>query len=282
MAAQRRRSSHAVLRGASTSVDSSMDPKDPKDQLEMFLFKFPDVQRSNITHLLDEFTKFDRNKTGSLQIDEAMMLLEHRGETKTLKEFSDLITGLDTTHDGNLNFLEWCCGYYHKSWADLHEFTDQAAFDAAMEAVKAARHAQDLARESIRAAAKREEEAAKQRAEELEAESKLTGVSGAAAFFKRQMVTDSTEDNMATIKAAAARRKALREAKIAEKQRLAEAEGGKLSAEAAMRAIEEQKAEQQRVEKEAAAKVKAEQKAKRDAFKAKQRAMFEKNAAADS
>mmetsp|Transcript_38481 Transcript_38481/g.52132 ORF Transcript_38481/g.52132 Transcript_38481/m.52132 type:complete len:101 (-) Transcript_38481:55-357(-) len=91
MAAQRRRSSHAVLRGASTSVDSSMDPKDPKDQLEMFLFKFPDVQRSNITHLLDEFTKFDRNKTGSLQIDEAMMLLEHRGETKTLKEFSDLV-----------------------------------------------------------------------------------------------------------------------------------------------------------------------------------------------
>lgn len=272
-----RRSSAMCIRRASTVVDSSNDPKDPRDQVEMFLFKFPDVQRSNIEQLLTEFLRFDKTKTGNLEMDQAMMLLEYRGETKTVKELKNMITGLDADSSGKLSFLEWCCGYYEKSWVDLHEFTDTKAYETAMEAVHAARNAQDLARKAMEDAKAREEEAARQRAEELEAESKLTGVSGAAAFFKRQMVSDSTEDNMAKIKADAARRKALREARIAEKQRLAEAENKKLSAEEAMRAIEEQKLEQARIKAEEDAKVKAEQKAKRDAFKAKQRAMFEKS-----
>ena len=75
------------------------------------------------------------------------------------------------------------------------------------------------AEEAIVAAKEAEEVAAAARAAELEAESKLKGVAGATAFFKRaaEATADSTMSNEEKIHAEAGRRKALREAKAAQK-----------------------------------------------------------------
>ena len=45
-----------------------------------------------------------------------MMLLEARGETKTALELREMVREMDKNHDHKLNFLEWSCCHYSKSW----------------------------------------------------------------------------------------------------------------------------------------------------------------------
>lgn len=259
-------------------IDSSRDPKDLRDQLEMFLFKFPDIARGDITHLLEEFQKHDKRQDGVLEKDEALMLFEHRGEVKTLMQMLTSVGDLDYDSSKGLSFLAWCCCHYKKSWVELHDFSDEGAYEAAMLAVKKAREAADAAKQAIEDAKKREEDAAAARAAELEAESKLTGVQGAACFFKRQMegVQDETKSNEAKIKEAAASRRRLREAKQATKQAEEDAAKNKaMSPEAVAAKLAEAKAEAERVEQEEKDKTKAEEKARRAEFKKRMQEKFE-------
>lgn len=260
-----------------TTVDSSRDPADPRDQLEMFIWKFPDITRPEITTLLEEFLKFDHKGTGELEENEAMMLLEHRGETKTALELRDMVREMDKNQDHKLNFLEWACCRYAKSWEELHSFADEAARQAAMEQMSRARAAAEAAQAEIEAAKRREEEAAAKRAAELEAEAKLTGVAGMSAYFKRaaEKTQDSTKTNEQRIKEEAARRRALREA---EKQAKAAADAA-ASAEKSREEVEAEmaraKADADALEAKRIAEEKETERQRRAAFKAAQQAKWE-------
>lgn len=259
------------------SVDFSRDPTDPRDQLEMFVWKFPDVARADITALLDEFLKFDYHETGELEEDQAMMLLEHRGETKTALELRAMVRAMDKNNDHKLNFLEWACCRFQKSWEELHTFADEATRAAAMAQMAEARAAAEAVQQEMAEAKRRQDEAAAQRAAELEAEAKLTGVAGMSAFFKRRIEDqgDVTKTNEQKIKEEAARRKALREAerKAQEAQELAN------SAEKTREQVDRElaeakaKADAEVAAREAAAK--EEERQRRAAFKAAQQAKWE-------
>lgn len=239
---------------ASRAVDTSADPTEPKDQLEMFLYKFPEVGREDLQTLLNQFIRFDRLRTNKLEEDAAMMLFEARGHVKTFVELREMAKAFDFDGDHTLSFLEMATGIFEKDWVELHNLGDRAEYEKAMRVIKEAEAAR--------------EEAAAKRAAELESEAKLTGVAGMRAFFARQAekTKDGGDDpegltNEQRIKAEAARRKQLREAQEGNAQEKI----AKQKAEAEARAIRE------------AAQAKAERARRQAEFKAKHSAIFERN-----
>lgn len=74
-----------------------------------------------------EFKKFDLTHTGELDEHEAMMLLEHRGETKTVKELRAMVKDMDADGNHQLSFIELCCAVYDKPYAALNDFADEGA-----------------------------------------------------------------------------------------------------------------------------------------------------------
>lgn len=246
-----------------------------EDQLELFLWKWgSEVTREEITARLTEFKRFDFNNTGYLEENQTMMLLESRGETKTAVELRAMVADIDKDHDHKVNFLEWCCAVYKKSWEETNNFSDEAARDAAMAQAKAAGEEAARVRAAIEAAKAAEEEKARRRAEELEAESRLTGVAGMSAFFKRQMegATDVTKTNEQKIKEEAAHRKALRDAKAREAKALEDASKQKTAEEVA-RELEEMRKqteeENARLEAERVERERAERAARKAAMNSK-------------
>lgn len=145
----------------------------PEDARELFLWKWKDVSRVEVNTLLAEFRKYDFSKTGELEENEALMLMEARGDTKTVIEMRETFGKIDTNKNHKLSFLEWLCYIYEKDFTETNTFQDNEARLAAMEqARRAGEHARQLEEaENQRKAA--EEEAARRRAEELERESKL-------------------------------------------------------------------------------------------------------------
>lgn len=55
-----------------------------------------------------------------LEEDQAHRLFEARGETKTVVEMRELFADIDVDKNHKLSFLEWCCGAFKLSWAELH------------------------------------------------------------------------------------------------------------------------------------------------------------------
>jgi len=234
------------------------------------LLKFPDVPRENALKMAADFKKYDSRGTGELQEDEAMRLLEARGETKRFVELRQMVRDMDYDQNRELSMLEWACAYYTKSWQELHNpSANQAEIDAAMAKL---RHAQE--REIATAEeARRKAAAERARVEALEQakieaeqrrnhETKQAGIKGAAAKFHYAATDtkDQTKDNAAKIKAeAAARAEAKRmekEQKLAEEERaraaeeLKNAEEG--SAERQKQKQEEMKRQAEEAEKQAA------------------------------
>ena len=167
---------------------------------------------------MQDFQKHDIGKTGELDEHETMMFLEHRQETKTALELRSLLTEIDKDGNHKLNFLEWCCFYFNKSYDLLNDFVDEEARAKAMEEAMEAAKAIEAAQEKIIAAKKKEEEDAAKLAAEIEEEKKLTGVKGAAAFFKRQQTNAAVMSNKEKIQAESARKRELRAAKEAEEK----------------------------------------------------------------
>jgi len=92
-------------------------------QAEFFLLKFipHGVTRHEVSILLNQFQKFDLKRQGELEEDEALHLLEFRGETKTASELRKLIADIDIDKNRKLSFLEFACAVLGRSWQTLHE-----------------------------------------------------------------------------------------------------------------------------------------------------------------
>jgi len=84
------------------------------------LIKFPDVPRSAALLLREQFDIHDSHQTGELEEDEALRLLEFRGETKTATELRKMVAGIDMDKNRKLAYLELCCSVFGKSWQTLH------------------------------------------------------------------------------------------------------------------------------------------------------------------
>lgn len=145
----------------------------PEDARELFLWKWKDISRKDVNILLNEFRKYDYSKSGELEENEALMLLESRGETKTVIEMREIFNRIDTNKNHRLSFLEWLCYVYDKDYEETNTFQDNEARAAAMtQARLAGEHARQLEEAEARRKAE-EEENARRRAEEIERESRL-------------------------------------------------------------------------------------------------------------
>lgn len=247
--------------------------QDNGDMRELFLWKYKDITRQQVNDELKSFTDHNLIKTGELDEHEAMMLLEHRGCAKTAVELRALLADIDKDKSHSVNFLEWLCFWFKKSYDDLNDFVDEEARERAYAEARAAGEAAQRAQEAIEAAKLAEEEAARKRAEEIEAESKLTGVAGAAAFFKRQAMekVDTTMTNAQKITEEAARRRELREAKKAQSAALEAALTQRTAADVAKDIVKAKltaAAEAAAAEAERLTKEKAERKARKEALNA--------------
>lgn len=195
---------------------------DPNDQMELILWKFGaahNIDRAEITERLEEFKKFDHRNQGELEENEAMQLLEFRGNTHTFRELRQFVQEMDLDNNHNLSFIEYSCAIYSLDYFSLNDFADEESRLAAMAAIQEAQKARQEILEAMERRKREEEEKARKEAEEIEAEKKLTGVAGKAAFFKRAAMNagkDETKSNEQLIKEAAAHRRKLKEAKAAE------------------------------------------------------------------
>mmetsp|Transcript_31172 Transcript_31172/g.44801 ORF Transcript_31172/g.44801 Transcript_31172/m.44801 type:complete len:317 (+) Transcript_31172:68-1018(+) len=187
-----------------------------EEQRELFLWKYRDISRESVTDMMKEFMKHDIGQKGHLDEHEAMMLMEHRGIVKTAKELREMMSTMDIDKNHKLSFVEWCCAFFERSYEELNNFSDEDARQAALLTAKSMGEEARKLELEIEAARLAKELEAQQRAEALERESKMTGVAGMRAFFFRQVegATDVTKTNEQQIKEEAARRKALREAKL--------------------------------------------------------------------
>lgn len=145
----------------------------PQDARELFLWKWKDVSRNDVNALLAEFRKYDYSKSGELEENEALMLLEARGDTKTVLEMRETFAKIDANNNRKISFLEWLCYVFEKDFTETNTFQDNDARAAAMEqARKAGEHARLLEEAEALRKAQEEEEAAR-RAAEIERESQL-------------------------------------------------------------------------------------------------------------
>jgi hypothetical protein len=122
--------------------------------------------------------------------------------------------------------LQICCCFFEKSYEELESIPDEELKKLALEQM--AKTPKSKEAEEIEAALvarkKKEEEEELLRAEQLERESKLTGVAARQAFFMRQQNQAPVESNADKIKKEAALRKALKEAKKKEEEETAQLE----------------------------------------------------------
>jgi len=193
-------------------------------QIEFFLLKFPDVPRTQALELASAFKKFDSRGVGELQEDEAMRLLEYRGETKRFVELRQMVQDMDFDQNRELSMLEWACAYYNKSWKVLHTPSiNQEEVDKAMSKLRQAMQKEVEAGEKARKLAHEKELAAekeRKRLEELERKKReedqirqqqtnAQGIRGVTAKFHYAAndTVDQTRSNEEKIKAEASARR---------------------------------------------------------------------------
>jgi len=141
-------------------------------QAQYFHLKFPDVGIDKINEMRDVFMKFDGRKVGELQEDEALRLLEYRGETKRFVELRQMVQDMDYDNNRELSFLEWSCAYFGKSWRVLHEpAVNQEDIDKAIQKFRDASQKEVEAAELARAKAE-EVRRAEMKKKELEEKNK--------------------------------------------------------------------------------------------------------------
>tara|TARA_B110000208_G_C11742049_1_gene420296 strand:+ start:40 stop:1611 length:1572 start_codon:yes stop_codon:yes gene_type:complete len=97
------------------------------EQAEYFLRQFAqhtDVKRTTVKAMLKDFIRYDKGKKGHLEENEAMMMLESRGDPTSFVDLRGKVRDIDLHQKRNLSFLEWCCAVFDKSWIELHQRTD--------------------------------------------------------------------------------------------------------------------------------------------------------------
>eukprot|EP01035_Chromulina_nebulosa_P031994 gene31994-42693_t len=103
-----------------------------EEQRELFLWKYRDVSREEVTDMMKDFMKHDIGNKGHLDEHEAMMLLEGRGIVKTAKELRAMISTMDVDNNHRLSFVEWCCAIFERSYQELNNFSDEDARQSAL------------------------------------------------------------------------------------------------------------------------------------------------------
>jgi len=191
----------------------SLEYGDASQQRELFLLKFPDIDRVDVIDMFEAFQKYDT--TGAGEVDEycIQLMMADLGVHKTLIELRSMLSTIDFSQGKKIQFLELCCASFGKDLAVITDHTDAAAVANAKLAAEAAQAIQD---EIIRRRQK-EEQDAEELAQKLEEESQLNGVAAMKAFYHRaaEAVPDQTMTNAERIKQEAAMRKAKKEAEKA-------------------------------------------------------------------
>lgn len=101
------------------------------------------------------------------------MMFEKRGSVKTATEIRSIVEAMDINKDHKLNFVEWCCAYFKKDFAELNNFVDETARESAIkEAMIFGAQAKQV-EEEIEKARLNKEVQAQLRAAAIERESKL-------------------------------------------------------------------------------------------------------------
>eukprot|EP01035_Chromulina_nebulosa_P036936 gene36936-49831_t len=95
-----------------------------EEQREMFLLKYSDVSRDEVSSMLNDFIRRDIGRKGYLDEYEAMILMEDRGIVITAMELHAMMHEVDLTKAQKLSFLSWCCAYFHKSFEGLSRHSD--------------------------------------------------------------------------------------------------------------------------------------------------------------
>jgi hypothetical protein len=141
------------------------------EQRELFLLKFPDIDRIDVIDMYEAFSKYD---PGNGEIDEhsVQLMMADLGVHKTLIELRAMLSSIDFSIGKKVQFMELCCASFGKDFAAILDHTDHAAVANAKAAAEAA---QALENEII---AKREAEelAAKQLQDQLDMEAQLVNI----------------------------------------------------------------------------------------------------------
>jgi len=244
----------------------------PEDGREIFLFKYKDILRNDVDEHLKKFKSFNigNNPQGMLSADETLMLFESRGEPKTVRELKSLFPDAEKDKTFRINFLEFLCVIYSKSYSDVTNFQDDEAREEYLNLARSAGESAEKLQKELEALKLEKEMEEKRLAEEIEAESKMTGVAAKGAFFRRQIsnVADSTQTNEQLIKQEAAKRKALKEAKQKEKDALDQLKAQELQAVEVQKEIQQAQIRAAEEEAVATAAKLAEEKSERAARKA--------------
>jgi len=90
-----------------------------EEQKELFLLKYNDVSRDDVSVMLKDFIRCDIGRKGHLDEYEAMILMEDREIVITAPELREMIQSADLTCSHKLIFIEWCCAYFKKSYKGL-------------------------------------------------------------------------------------------------------------------------------------------------------------------
>lgn len=179
-------------------------------QHELFLYKFPDLDREEIEDLFEGFKKFDKNNSGTLEENEIQLMMADLGVNKTLIEMRELLSSINFTPGKDVSFLELCCASFGKDYNAIMTHADP---EAEAKAKEAAAH-KKVIEDSIIAEREKEAEEARHIQKQLEEEGQLSGVKAMKAFFARSAAAtpDKTQSNAERIKHEAAMRKAKKEA----------------------------------------------------------------------
>jgi len=265
-----------------TVIDYDNDPEEGADQMEMFLHKFPEVRREDMSNLLECFQTVDIDGDGLLEENQSLRLWERQGKPLTIIEFRKMAAQVLPLKKGKkMNFLECATCFYEKSWEDLHKFVDKKAYEQAIEKLEHAKRTSEEARaalEGLKLKEQEEEQARTQVLQAKETEVHVVGVKGAAEFFQQQInaASDTMSEQMMRVKAASEQRKQIKQAKELELQAKEQAERAQNSAlvrenaekemASAKAKAEEDRQRQEEEELEAKRKRRAEFKAKNEAL----------------
>ena len=103
--------------GMSKVVSKTVGERDIQEQFELFHYKFPSIGREELNKQLVQFQKF--SKTNSYVSEhEAMRLLQ-----KTAVELWALFPDIKQDKSHKIQFLEYLCVIYEKSFAELNQVT---------------------------------------------------------------------------------------------------------------------------------------------------------------
>ena len=140
-----------------------------EQQRELFLLKFPDIDRLDISDMYDSFKKFDKDSSGDLDEREIQMMMADLGVNKTMHELRSLLSSINFAQGKRVQFMELCCASFGKDFSHIECHEDKEAMANAKKAADEKKALED----NLEAERQKEADEAKSLQLELQAESQL-------------------------------------------------------------------------------------------------------------